>query len=145
MIKSKVIQADGVVQGTIGNGNSASVEAQVTCVNGVPTGNISGTAEVFSGGPENRRFTFSSDSALIVATLIGLQSLGAVFDNVTVQEDEFTPITGCRATIDATRLNSTQWIGSFNVTCPNGLQLFFYGTFTGDILVNREVFCQPLL
>lgn len=145
MKKIKVIQDDGVVQGTIGNGNSASVEAQVTCVNGVPTGRIEGTAEVFSGGPSTRRFTFSSDDALIVATLKDLQSLGALFDNVTVQEDEFTPITGCRATIDATKLNSDQWIGSFNVTCPDGLQLFFYGIFDGEILVNRQVFCQPLL
>jgi len=145
LIKTKVIQADGVVQGTISNGNSATVEATVNCVNGVPTGSFSGTAEVFSGGPVNRRFSFSSNTALIVSTLKDLQSLGALFDNVTVQEDEFTPITGCRASIDAIRLNADQWFGSFNITCSNDLQLFFYGTFDGQILVNREVFCQPLL
>ncbi|WP_418792492.1 hypothetical protein [Phosphitispora sp. TUW77] len=145
MIKTKVIQADGAVQGAIGNGNSAAVEAVVSCVDGVPSGYIDGSAEVFSGGPVNRKFKFYSNNALIVATLKDLQSLGAIFDNVSVQEDEFTPITGCRATIDATRLNSGQWVGSFNITCPDGLQLFFYGTFSGQIVVNREVFCQPLL
>lgn len=145
MIKNTVIQAAGAVQGSISSGNSATVEAVINCVNGVPTGSLSGTAEIFSGGPVSRRFTFSSNSTLIAATLKDIQSLGALFDNVTVQEDEFTPLTGCRASLDATRLSADQWIGSLNITCSNGLQLFFYGTFQGEILVNREVFCQPLL
>ena len=142
------ILPDGFVRGTIsGNGTTASVESSVSCTNGTPTGSISGSIEFFGGGPTTRNFTFNSQSPSVVATLRtnGLQSVGASFFNVTVQEDEFTPITGCTAYLNATRLTSNTWIGALVICCPSGPQLFVYGTFTGTTVVNNPVFCQLLL
>jgi len=141
------ILRDGVVTGTIsGGGTTASVEAMVSCVNSTPTGSISGNISFFGGGPNPRNIRFIGDSAAIVATLdASLNSVGAVFFNVSVQENEFTPMTDCTAFLNATRLTSNSWIGSLVISCPSGLQLFVYGIFTGVSRVNRQVFCQPLL
>jgi len=143
---SAILQ-DGVVTGTIsGGGTTASVEAMVSCVNSTPTGSISGNISFFGGGPNPRNIKFIGDNAAIVATLdASLNSVGAVFFNVSVQENEFTPMTDCTAFLNATRLTSNSWIGSVVISCPSGLQLFVYGTFTGITRVNRQVFCQPLL
>ncbi|MBU7007002.1 hypothetical protein [Phosphitispora fastidiosa] len=138
---------DGLVQGSIsGGGTTANVEAMVSCVNSVPTGSISGNISFFGGGPNPRNIRFIGDNPAIVATLnASLNSVGATFFNVSVQENEFTPMTDCTAFLNATRLTSNSWIGSLVICCPSGLQLFIYGTFTGIARVNRQVFCQPLL
>ncbi|RJQ39175.1 MAG: hypothetical protein C4550_05665 [Nitrospiraceae bacterium] len=140
---------DGFVSGSIhGEENTkASVLANVSCTGSIPapTGTISGTVE-FPSEQFTRKFTFSSNSPFVVATIKSnsTQSVGAAFDNVTVQEDEFTPLTGCKAYLDATRLDSSRWIGSFTIVCPSGPQLFIYGIFGGSVVVNRQVFCRPL-
>jgi len=139
---------DGLVQGTIsGGGTTANVEAMVSCVNSEPTGSISGNISFFGGGPNPRNIRFIGDNPAIVATLKtnSLESVGATFFNVSVQENEFTPMTDCSAFLNATRLTSNSWIGSLVISCPSGLQLFVYGTFTGVTDVNRQVFCQLLL
>ncbi|MHB9095940.1 MAG: hypothetical protein ACYC21_14835 [Eubacteriales bacterium] len=139
---------DGVVSGSISGANNtkATVMANVSCSDSVPTGSISGTVQ-FPSEQFTRKFTFSSSSPFVVATILSgsLQSVGAAFDNVTVQEDAFTPITGCKAYLNATRLSSTSWIGSFVIVCPNGEQLFIFGVFRGSVKVNRQVSCRPLL
>lgn len=143
-----VMLPDGVVSGTINaNGTKASVSASVSCSGIVPTGSISGTLNFFSGGPTNRNIKFASNTPVVVATLktATLQSVGTEFRNVTIQENEFTPITGCTAFLDATRLSTNLWIGSLTIVCPNGTKLFVFGTFTGSVRVNRQVFCRPLL
>jgi len=139
---------DGVVEGSISGGDtSATVTAEVSCVNSVPTGSISGTVETFTGTGTSE-FTFSSNQPLIVATLktSTLQSVGAFFTDVTVRNvTTNTTTTGCSAELTATRLSSELWIGSFTVFCPTGPNLFIFGTFSGDVVVNRQVFCKPLL
>ncbi|HWI54407.1 MAG TPA: hypothetical protein VNT57_01835 [Desulfobacteria bacterium] len=139
--------SDGLVNGSISsNSTKATVSADVSCINSVPTGSIEGTFQFF-GGSSIRHFKFASDSPLIVATIRqnDVTSVGAVFDDVSVQENEFTPITGGTAFLNATRLTSTTWIGAITICSSDGKRFFFYGTFTGNTTVNRQVFCQPLL
>lgn len=139
--------ADGLVNGSISNGSTkATVVANVSCVDSVPTGSIEGTFKFF-GGSSIRKFSYASNSPLIVATIIqdDVRSVGAIFTDVSVQENEFTPITGCTAFLNATRLTSTSWIGALTICCPDGKRFFFYGIFAGNATVNRQVFCQPLL
>lgn len=139
--------ADGFVTGRIsGGGTTASVTATVNCINSAPSGSISGTVS-FPSEQFTRRFTFNSSSPFVVATILSssIESVGAAFDNVTLQEDTFTPITGATAYLNATRINSSVWVGSFEVIAPSGEQLFIYGAFSGTVDVDRQVFCQPLL
>lgn len=140
--------SDARVQGTIsGGGTTANISAEVACVNSVPTGNVSGNISFFTGSGTNR-VTFSSDDPLIVATIRtdSLRSVGAKFENVTVRNTTTNQtFTNCQLTLDATRLSSDRWIGSFSIFCPSGPDFFIFGTFTGNVSVDRQVFCRPLL
>lgn len=143
---SKVTLADGLVSGRIeGGGTTATVMADVSCINSVPTGNISGTISFFNGR-ETEKVTFSSSNAFIVATIKSLQSVGAEFINVTVKNITTGAVhKNCLAFLTATRLTSNSWIGSFEIVCPDGTRFFIFGVFTGSVTVNRQVICKPLL
>lgn len=145
---SNLILADGLVEGTIqGGGTEASVTAEVSCVNSTPSGNISGSIEFFDGRA-TRRVTFSSSDAVIVITrnTDSLQSVGAEFADVQVRDlTGGTTTRDCTAFLTATRLGSDSWVGSFEIVCPNGKTFFIFGVFDGETIVNRQVFCRPLL
>lgn len=143
----KQVLDDGFVSGIISSGNfAASVAANVSC-NGSPTGAIAGTfLRVFTGGPNLEDFEFSSSSPLIVGTIRAIGFVAGVFANVTLTNtttnEEFT---GCTAVLTATRLSDNSWTGSSTVICPEGPTLTAFGTFTGDITVERDVLCQVQL
>lgn len=138
----------GVVEGFINShGTEATINAVVGCVgcaDSIPTGSVSGNIEFTKNGTQ-RRYSFNSVTASIVATLktSTLLSLGAVFEDVTVQEiiGETSTITGCTLFLNATRLGSGSWIGSFAIAFPDGQYLFIYGTISGNVSVNRQVYC----
>lgn len=145
---SNVILADGLVEGTIkGGGTEANVMAEVSCANSTPTGNISGSIKFFDGST-TRKVTFSSSNAFTVITLKTgtLQSVGAEFTNVKVKDCTSGSTTkDCVAFLTATRLGSNSWVGSFEIVCPSGKRFFIFGVFGGETIVNRQVFCRPLL
>ena len=141
---------DGTVEGFINShGTEATISAAVGCtgcVDSFPTGSVSGSIEFTRNGTP-RRYTFNSDTASIVATLrtLSLRSLGAVLRDVTVEEiigETTNTIEGCTLFLDATRLSSNSWIGSYVITFPDGRYLFIYGTMVGSISIRRQVFCE---
>lgn len=140
------ILADALVNGKIsGGGTTATVMADVSCINSTPKGNISGTISFFNGRT-TEKVSFSSSNAFIVATLKSQNSVGAKFVNVTVKNITTGTIhKNCVAFLTATRLTSGSWIGSFSIVCPDGTEFFIFGVFTGSVIVNRQVFCKPLL
>ncbi len=144
-----VTLADGLVNGSVNaNGTKANILADVSCINSTPRGNVSGSVEFFSGGPIKSRFSFSSNDAFIVSTRkkSGFQSVNAVFTDVTVRNLNSNVTTSdCTLFLTATKFQSGTWEGSFVITCPNGLNLVVFGGFRGNVIVNREVFCRPLL
>ena len=138
---------NGKVRGTLVSGTTvARVRASVSCVNSTPNGTISGTISFFSGG-QQRPFSFSSESPVVVSTIksSNVSSVGAAFENVTVQENTFTPMTDCKAYLNATKVSHDTWAGSILVICPDGLNLFITGEFDGSVTVKKQVFCTPLL
>jgi len=139
---------DATLSGSIsGGGTTANISAKVSCDNSVPAGEVYGKVKFFTG-KFYRKVCFSSDSPMIVITRKTgtLQSIGAVFAGVTVVDETCSrTYEDCMVYLTAARLNSGSWIGSYTIVCPDDLNLFVYGVFTGSVSVNRQVFCRLLL
>jgi hypothetical protein len=141
------IHYDGSVSGSISSdGTRGTIKSKVSCVKGRPEGSFSGTVEFWQGG-YLRKFKFSSTTPYLVATLRSnkVQSVRAAFSNVSVQEDEQTPVTNAKGYYLATKVSPNTWLGSFNVNYPDGRRLLIEGIFTGQVAAVKQVYCQPLL
>ncbi len=136
---------DGSVTGYIQGGDTtASFSAGVTCFGGGPSGSINGTITTFTGSGTST-FTFLSDNAFIVGTLLSEGFVHAEFDNVTLKRGSTVVSNNCTAFLTAKELTSNTWIGSLSIVCPGGTQLDVFGIFTGEVSVLQTVLCKPLL
>ncbi|MGE5405077.1 MAG: hypothetical protein ACM3PP_09060 [Candidatus Saccharibacteria bacterium] len=133
---------DGQAWGDFDFGNILSnFYAAVSCDPG-PTGTISGKIAVTNGEVittydfasaiarfVNTRFNGPRIHAVFVGTQVNINSGEEILDNATVS---FVSV----------KVSATEWIGSLVLTLPDGRFVGVFGQWDGNVIVNRQIFCN---
>lgn len=135
------IPPDAVVRGHMNRpGNQVSLDAMLWCLRGAPSGLINGSIQRVKDG-QPATFRFQSQSVTMLEAMMSPRSVAATFDNLTLQENTYTPITGCRAYLTAMGIGHNMWMGSLVIIRPDGQPLFVHGQFMGELQIIRQVIC----
>ncbi len=138
------IPPDAIINGTYNSTDAQlNFDSMLWCLRGAASGWITGRLTTFADGGQHH-YGFSSYSATMVKVVDDWISrgAGAAFDQVSVQEDDLTPVNNCQLFLSAASDDNGVWTGSVTIVYPNEARsLSVFGQFAGSIQVFRQVSC----